>query len=77
MYGYIYYIDGGTVIEKKEWPGTRMTSSGDMYVMKYDKEWFDKGKLIIVDKENEENVFPKKDSLGLKLEGNINIMPKK
>ena len=44
-------------------------------VKPYDKKWFGKARVIIVDKNNTSNRFPGEDSVGLLLEGNINITP--
>ena len=68
-------MEDESIVEIGKWPGKRMTLKNGMYTLSYDKKWVNKGKVIIVDKENEDNMFPKKESLGLRLEGNINIMP--
>jgi hypothetical protein len=52
-----------------------MEKEGDMYTISYDKKWYKKAKVFIVDKKNNKNIFPSKETLGLKLEGNVNIMP--
>jgi hypothetical protein len=75
VYAYIYYVEDESIVEMAKWPGKRMTLKNGMYTFNYDKKWLNKAKVIIVDKENENNMFPKKESLGLRLEGNINIMP--
>ena len=75
VYAYIYYVEDESIIEISKWPGEKMIKKGDMYTLAYDKKWCEKGKVIIVDKENNNNIFPNKESLGIKLEGNINIMP--
>lgn len=74
---YIYYIDKNNKIkEVKKWPGKVMQNEGDYYSLTYDKDWYGKARIIIVDKNNTSNRFPNEDSVGLLLEGNINITPK-
>ncbi|MBE5935448.1 MAG: starch-binding protein [Lachnospiraceae bacterium] len=75
IYAYIYCIEDDSIVEINNWPGMKMTKDGDIYKISYDKKWYGKGKVMIVDKNNQDNMFPEKESLGLKLEGNINIMP--
>ena len=45
------------------------------YSLAYDKKWLGKGRVIIVDKNNLRNRFPAEGSVGVLLEGNINITP--
>ena len=45
------------------------------YYINYDKAWYGKARVIIVDKNNTSNRFPGENSLGLLLGGNINITP--
>ena len=75
VYAYIYYIEDNKISEIGKWPGTKMEKEGDMYTISYDKKWYKKAKVFIVDKKNNKNIFPSKETLGLKLEGNVNIMP--
>ena len=52
-----------------------MEYDNGFYTLTYDKKWFGKARVIIVDKNNTSNRFPGEDSVGLLLEGNINITP--
>ena len=73
---YIYYIDKkNKVKELAKWPGKSMEYENGFYTLSYDKSWYGKARIVIVDKNNTINRFPGEDSVGLLLEGNINITP--
>lgn len=75
---YIYYLDKKNKIKELEkWPGKSMEYDNGFYTFTYDKNWFGKARVIIVDKNNTSNRFPGEDSVGLLIEGNINITPNK
>ena len=73
---YIYYIDKNNKLkELVKWPGKEMEYDNGCYYINYDKAWYGKARVIIVDKNNTSNRFPGENSLGLLLGGNINITP--
>lgn len=73
---YIYYLDkNDKLVEIEKWPGRKMKYENGYYSIDYDRKLIDKARVIIVDKNNLDNRFPAVGSVGVLLEGNINITP--
>ena len=73
---YIYYLDKDKKVKELEkWPGKLMRREEDYYTLSYEKKWYGKARVIIVDKNNPKNRFPEESSAGIVLEGNLNVTP--